>query len=109
MRQRLAPAFAAAVAALEAERETDVEEFQQLHVPLGLGQHLVEQGEELLAAVVLALDLGQQARPFASPGRGGGGVVEQRAEREARRLHLIVGDAGGDRAALEAVDLLAQP
>src|SRR5207245_8991120 len=108
LRQRLAPAFAAAVAALKAEREADVEEFQQLHVPLGLGQHLVEQGEEFLAAVVLALGLGKQTRPFASPGRRGGGVVEQRAKRKTRRLHLVIGNAGGDRAALEAVDLLAQ-
>src|SRR5207248_8596555 len=54
-------------------------------------------------------DLLHQARPFASPGRRRGGIVEQRTQREPRGLHLIVWNAGGYCAAFETVDLFTQP
>ena len=78
---------------------------------LGRREHFVEQREEFFAAVVFALDFGEQSLvgPLAAPGRRRRGIIEQRAEREPRSLHLIVGNPGGERAALEAVDLLAQP
>ena len=75
----------------------------------GCRQHFVEPGEELLGAVILAFDFLHQARPFASPGRRCSGIVEQRAQRETRGLHLIVWNAGGYRAAFETVDLFTQP
>src|SRR5207244_5988635 len=108
--KRLPSAFAAAVAALEAERQAHIEKLEQFDVALGRREHFVEQREEFFAAVVFALDFGEQSLigPLAAPRRRRRGIIEQRAEREPRSLHLIVGNPGGERAALEAVDLLAQ-
>jgi len=110
LRERKPAAFTAAIAPLVAERETDVEQLEQLAILARLRDHRIEQREELVAAAI-SVQLGEQsvAQPLASPGSRSRRVIEHGTECVAGDEAAVFGDPGSLGRALEAVELPAQP
>ncbi|ABA52807.1 hypothetical protein BURPS1710b_A1206 [Burkholderia pseudomallei 1710b] len=105
-----------AVAPLEAEREAEVQQLEQVEMLARLLRQPLKQMEELLAAPRLVVERHEQAmrRPYAAaPRRQRGGLVERGAQAVARADDRLGGDARLLRALLELADLddemLAQP
>ena len=105
-----------AIAALEAERETEVQQLEQVEMLAWLLRQAFEQVEEFLAAPRLVVERHEQAvrRPHAAaPRRQRGRLVERRAQAVARADDRFRRHAGLLRPRLELPDLddqmLAQP
>src|SRR5690606_42040059 len=97
------------ILALEAHREAEVHELEQIEVGAGLTHQVIEDLEKLLAAPAFAVEYVEQraARPLAlaAPRRVEHGLVDQRAERVARGEHVLVVHARGGCRRLEGLDL----